>query len=158
MLDRDTFVRRLDEKSETLYRIAYSLLRSDEACRDALQEAALRAWEHRASLRDDARFDAWFIRILINCCRSIGRRERRYVLRETVEPPRRPAPDPELQSALEALPESLRLPVVLHYLQGMRYDEIARVLRLPSSTVRSRLSRGRAALRKWLTDEEVEQP
>ena len=55
--------------------------------------------------------------------------------------------------ALERLPGRLRLPLVMHYAEGMSYTEIAQALRLPKSTVRSRLHNAREKLRKELEAE-----
>lgn len=85
----------------------------------------LNAWEHRARLREEAAFEPWITRILINSCHSIHRRHRRYVPVAEVEPPPVQPPDPELRMALEALPENVRLPMVLHYLEGMSYGNMA---------------------------------
>ena len=52
-----------------------------------------------------------------------------------------------------SLPERLRLPLVMHYAEGMSYAEIAQALRLPQSTIRSRLHKGREELRKELEAE-----
>ena len=64
-----------------------------------------------------------------------------------------PPEDPALAMALEQLPERLRLPLVLQYSGGMSYAEIADALRLPQSTVRSRLHNAREQLRKELEAE-----
>ena len=61
--------------------------------------------------------------------------------------------DPGLAMALEQLPQRLRLPLVMHYAEGMSYAEIAQALRLPQSTIRSRLHKGREELRKELEAE-----
>ena len=53
-----------------------------------------------------------------------------------------------------ALSDELRLPVVLHYMEGYRVDEIARMLRLPGGTVKSRLRRAREKLRSILAEED----
>lgn len=53
-----------------------------------------------------------------------------------------------------SLPQALRLPLVLHYLEGMDYAQTARALGITQSAVRGRLSRGRAALRKWFEEED----
>lgn len=124
-MDRDEFVERIDRRSDMLYRIARTILRSDADCQDALQDAVLNAWEHRARLRDEAAFEPWITRILINSCHSIHRRHRRYVPVAEVEPPPVQPPDPELRMALEALPENVRLPMMLHYLEGMSYGDMA---------------------------------
>ena len=56
--------------------------------------------------------------------------------------------------ALTALPEAYRLPLVLHYLEGMDYAQTARALGITQNAVRGRLSRGRAALKKWFEEAE----
>ena len=51
-MDKELFVREIEAHSDMLYRVAYAILRQDDACRDALQDAALKAWEKRQSLRE----------------------------------------------------------------------------------------------------------
>ena len=53
------------------------------------------------------------------------------------------------------LPEELRTPIVLHYMDGYPVQEIASVLRLAQGTVKSRMRRGRAMLKEWLSEEDV---
>lgn len=144
----------IEQASGQIYRVARTILRSDEDCKDALQETALKAWQKRDTLRDTSLFKTWLTRIAINECHSLLRKKRKYVLQEEIEETRSsPAPDPALQMALERLPEKFRLPLVLHYLEGYGYDEISSLLRLPESTVRSRLSRARKTLRDQMEDE-----
>ncbi len=154
MIGKKDFVALVDEKSGMLYRVARTILRNDEDCEDALQEAMLKAWESRQKLRDLSLFGTWITRILINECHTLIRRKRKYLLRDEVEAalPSR-APDPALQWALEGLPERLRLPLVLHYLEGYTYEQVARMLHIPESTVRSRLSRARDTLRMEMEGE-----
>ena len=61
--------------------------------------------------------------------------------------------DPALRQAVESLPEKLRLPLILHYLEGYSYQEIASILHIPRTTVRSRLSRARLALQTEIIKE-----
>ena len=152
-MDKDFFMEELQAYQVTLYRVAYTVLRDDDACRDALQDAALKAWEKRFSLREPRYFRTWITRILINACHDIQRKRRRLVC--MANPPASaaiPPPDPELAAALERLPEGLRLPLVLHYAEGMSYEEISRVMRLSRSTVRNRLRKGKDTLRKELEE------
>lgn len=65
-MDKDFFVQELEAHSGMLYRVAYTLLHDDDACRDALQDAALKAWEKRQSLRETRFFRTWITRITIN--------------------------------------------------------------------------------------------
>ena len=154
MLDEKTYADALPRRADMLYHIAKTILVSDDDCRDALQDAALRGWEKRWQLRDAQLFDAWITRILINCCHAIGRKKRRYVLQEEIDLGSKPPPDRELYHALTALPEAYRLPLVLHYLEGMDYAQTARALGITQNAVRGRLSRGRAALKKWFEEAE----
>lgn len=124
-MDKNDFAQRIVAQTDRMYRIAWTLLRQDEDCRDAMQNAALRAWEKRASLRQPAYFSTWLIRILINECHAIQRKRRRSLPLEEVEWVSTPPKDPTLSLALQALPENLRLPLVMHALEGMSYAEIA---------------------------------
>lgn len=152
-MDKDFFMEELQAYQVTLYRVAYTVLRDDDACRDALQDAALKAWEKRFSLREPRYFRTWITRILINACHDIQRKRRRLVCMESV-PIRAssPPPDPELAAALKDLPEGIRLPLVLHYAEGMSYQEIAQTLHLSQSTIRNRLRKGKEKLRKELEE------
>ena len=154
MIGKKEFVLLVDQKSEMLYRVARTILRNDEDCKDALQEAMLKSWESRHKLRDITMFGTWITRILINECHTLMRKKRKYLLKAEMESssPCRAA-DPALQLALESLPERWRLPLVLHYLEGYTYEQIAKLLHLTQSTVRSRLSHGRDALRKTMEGE-----
>ena len=66
-----------------------------------------------------------------------------------------PGADRELHDALMRLPEEVRTPIVLHYMEGYPIGEIASALRLAQGTVKSRMRRGRAMLKKLLSEEEL---
>lgn len=153
-MDRGSFAAEIEACSEMMFRVAWSILRNRTDVQDALQDAALKAWEKRNSLRKEQYFRTWITRILINVCYDIQRKHRPVVPLEKI-PVQHPAsaPDPGLAAALNALPEKLRLPLVLCYSEGMSYEEAADVLRIPASTLRGRLRRGKDALRKELSAE-----
>lgn len=152
-MDKDFFVGEIEAHSGMLYRVAYTILRDDDACKDALQEAALKAWEKRFSLREDRYFRTWITRILINACYDTQKKRRRIISLEEIREPQVPPPDPSLALALQALPEKLRLPLMLCYSEGMSYQEIAETLQLPLATVRGRIYRAKGELRKELDAE-----
>lgn len=138
-----------------LYRVAYGLLLNRTDCADAVQEALLRAWEKRHTLRDESLFRTWLTRILINECYSMLRRRRHAVpLDEVPEPVAPPDADPVLHDAIARLDKNLRLPVVLHYMEGYSVSEVASLLRLPAGTVKTRLFKARKILRMQLIDED----
>ena len=105
-------------------------------------------------MRNETYFRTWITRILINACYDTQRKRRRVIpLDEVAERAAAASPDPALTLALEALPEKLRLPLVLCYSEGMSYEEAAAALRIPLSTLRGRIHRGRGQLRKELNAE-----
>lgn len=157
-MDRDSFIAEIEACSGMMYRVAWSILRNNADCEDALQEAALKAWEKRGHLRNEAYFRTWITRILINACYDTQRKRRRVIpLDEVAERAAAASPDPTLTLALEALPEKLRLPLTLHYLEGFSVEELAQTLRIPAGTVKSRLHQARSRLRVlWLDAEGAE--
>ena len=148
-MDKETFVTLIERRSDSLYRVAWAILGNNADVADALQETALRAWQHRGRLRNQAHFGTWVTRICINVCRSMLRHRRVLSLDEAPEAAS-PPPDPTLSMALRALPEELRLPLMLQYAEGMSYQDVSRVLHLPESTVRGRIARAKQQLRKEL--------
>ncbi|MBQ8555964.1 MAG: hypothetical protein IJ438_08835 [Clostridia bacterium] len=65
-MDKKTFVELLERRSESLYRVAYAILGHNADVADALQETALKAWQHRVSLREERYFGTWVTRICVN--------------------------------------------------------------------------------------------
>ncbi|MBQ3486232.1 MAG: RNA polymerase sigma factor [Clostridia bacterium] len=151
-MDKDFFVQELEAHGGMLYRVAYTILHDDDACRDALQDAALKAWEKRRSLRETRYFRTWITRILINTCYDTVKKRRRIVSLEEIREQASPPPDLTLSLALASLPEKLRLPLVLCYSEGMSYQEAADALHVPMATVRGRIHRAKGALKKELDE------
>ncbi len=152
-MDRAFFIAEIETCSDMMYRVAWSILRNEADVQDALQDAVLKAWEKRDKLREEKYFRTWMIRILINVCYDTQRIHRKIVPLDKIPVQSSSAPDPDLAMALEALPEKLRLPLVLCYSEGMTYEEAADVLRIPMTTLRGRLRRGKKELRKELDAE-----
>ena len=152
-MDRTEFIRRVRGCERRLYRVARTLLRSDADCEDAVQEALLRAWAKRDALREEAYFETWLIRILINQCRQLYRRRPPAEAELTDSVPAREDGGTALAEALSALPEKPRIALELHYIEGYSVRECARMLAVPEGTVKWRLSRGRALLRRELGEE-----
>ena len=135
-----------------LWRVAWSILRNGADCDDAIQEALLRAWARRDSLKDEALFEAWLTRIVINACKSQLRRAARrpQAPLEAVAEPAAPVENAALRDAILALPLALRLPLLLHYMEGYSVRETAQILSLPETTVHWRLHDARKRIRdEW---------
>lgn len=142
---------------DTLYRISATLLRQQCDREDAVQGTIEKALRGRERLRDDRALEKWLARILINECYALLRKRKRETLYEDL-PERETAADanPDLYRLFTSLSEKYRLPMVLYYVEGYTVEEIARMLRMPKGTLKSRLHRGRKLLRGSLDLEEVE--
>jgi RNA polymerase sigma-70 factor (ECF subfamily) len=163
-----TLVRRHEGR---IFRMLFRMLGTREEAEDATQEAFLSLHRHGHRFRREARFSTFLYRVAANAAlnrrRTLGRaRARRQALaaRQAAGDDLPTAPrDPEgattgaevqgkVQQALLTLPEDLRMAVVLYDIEGQSYREIADALGIPEGTVKSRIHRGRQALRKELAE------
>lgn len=157
-MDDESFIRLCEARANALYRAAYAVLGSRQDAEDAVQQALMKGWAARRSARSGGA--AWLTRIVVNECRNIQRERRRVTPVARMpepEPPPEDAPDGALGEAVAALPESLRLPLLLKYAEGFSEKEVAAALGLSLTATKSRLLRARRALRRAL-GEEVEWP
>ena len=154
MLQAD-FIQRVRACERRLYRVARTMLPQECDCEDAVQEALLRAWDRRETLRQEAYFDTWLIRILINQCKTFYRRRPPEPAELTEDIPQQTAEETPLLEALMAVPRKMRVTLELHYIEGCSVAETARILRLPEGTVKWRLTRGRELLKQSLNREEA---
>jgi RNA polymerase sigma factor (sigma-70 family) len=124
----------------------------DEA-EDVVQEALLRAYLGLTSLREPERFGAWLIGIALNLARMTVRRRSAYARALARVEPRREVEREELtivREAIELLPAHERDAVVMHYVDDLSCEEIARILDSSPGAVRVRLHRARERLRAEL--------
>ena len=154
MADRQEYERVAQEALPMLYRIAMGILRSDADARDAVQQALLKGWEKRENARP-GKFRGYLTRILVNECRNIQRYRMRVFPAEVLPAVESMPPDyQDLYDAIYALPEDLRLPLLLKYARDLSEKEAAAALGIPVTTFKNRLHRARKALRNTL-DREV---
>ncbi len=154
MLQAD-FNQRVRACERRLYRVARTMLPRECDCEDAVQEALLRAWDRLGTLRQEAYFETWLTRILINQCKSFYRRRPPAPTELTEDIPQPEPEDAPLLEALMGLPRKLRMALELHYIEGYSVRETARILGIPEGTVKWRLSRGRALLKETIKREEA---
>ncbi|MCL2030894.1 MAG: RNA polymerase sigma factor [Oscillospiraceae bacterium] len=150
----EEFSERIVGMMQTLYRVSYAQLAQDCDRDDAVQECLYKAWKKRHQLKDERFMQTWVIRILIHECRNIQKKGRLWLPLDAL-PERAAPPDAnhELHDALFAMDETLRLPIVLHYMEGYSTQEVAQILRLPHGTVKSRMARARSELKKTMNGE-----
>lgn len=135
--------------------LAIGLLRDRSEAEEAVQEAVCRAWKALDSLREAARFKAWFAGILYRVCRDVIRlkvRDRRVLAARPLRgEPTSEAESPALRAAM-TLPDEYRDPLVLFYVQELTILEVAETLGLTESNAKVRLHRARRMLRERLGD------
>lgn len=156
-MDASAFTEEVRARERSLYRIAYSYLTNDADAADAVQDALLKAWEKRHTLRQPQYFGTWLTRILINSCKQqLRRRKPQTELVETsAVAEENYVENLALKMALDQLDLNHRMPLLLYHMDGYSVKDIARILRLPQGTITSRLARARQKLKKELDEEEV---
>jgi RNA polymerase sigma-70 factor (ECF subfamily) len=166
----DDLVRRWNRKIQGA---AYRILGSEDEARDVAQEAFLKAYRGVQSFKQEARFSSWLYQIALNLCRDRLRRRRGRMLvsleamnDEGEVVPTRVGPSAleiveardlsrAVSTAMARLPEEQREVIVLKEYEGLTFLEIADVLGLPISTVKTRLYRGLGQLRQHLVSQGV---
>jgi len=138
------------------YRVALAILRDPDEARDALQDAALKAWRSFGQLRDAGAARPWFLRIVANESRSVRRRHWWSVIRMSgidrtdAEFESSSAAGADLQQALARLSAGERLPLFLHFYLDLPLEEVGAVLGLSAAGAKSRVYRAARKLRPGL--------
>ena len=174
--DCEWFERTVVAALSDLYGTALRLTRNRADAEDLVAETVARGWSHLHDLTDRNRLRGWLFRILANAFLSARRTDARRGVHESLDEgteegfslfeqlhvpillwwgtPEQQFLDKllreDLTRAVDALPETFRLVVVLADMHGCTYQEIAETLQVPIGTVRSRLARARALLQKAL--------
>ena len=166
--DREAFTQLIVQYQVPLYNMALRMVGRPDDAADVAQEAFLRAWEKIRMLRD-APFKAWLFQIAANLCYDYFRRGRRYGVMPdedmtsnvvglgiTTPDPQESAESNErtrlVRGCIQALDHDMRIAIILRDVNGMAYDEIAAVLRVPLGTVKSRIARARAQVQERLQE------
>lgn len=151
----DGSVERLVESySGMLLRLARSRLKNTMDAEDAVQEVFLYLIRHRVTFKNAEHEKAWLIRATLHRTADINRRASRAALQ--LEDACAGAADEGPESVADALcdlPEKYAAVLYLHYYEGYSIKEIGTLLGLPSSTVGTRLGRGRTLLKKALKED-----
>ncbi len=158
----DTLVSRWERKIQGAI---YRLLRSDDEARDLCQETFLKAFRGLGNFRGQAQFSSWLYQIALNLCRD-RRRRRKTRTWVSLDEPGEALPVDQGASVLElvehrdlsrrvaaaiaVLPEEQREAIILKEYEGRTFPEIAAILDVPVSTVKTRLYRGLDQLRRRL--------
>lgn len=136
---------------ETMYRVAKSLLYNDADCADAIQEAIVKAFSKLHTLKEDTYAKTWLIKIVMNECYAIMRKEKRIISLDDYQMEDKAAEQEvysELYEAIFKLPEPVKLCVTLYYLEGYSVKEVAQILDVTESAVKNRLLKAQAVLKE----------
>ena len=150
------FYEKIIELKEDLFCFAYSILHSVPECEDAVSSAIVKAHTHIDALRNRKALKPWLFQIVKNECYGIVSARQRSVPIDANAPYHHdPKPEQRLdvENALAQLPQEQSTAITLYYICGYSIKEISKILEIPSGTVKSRLSRARAELKKALGDE-----
>ena len=144
----------VERLAPSLRRIAYSIVRNEHDAQDAVQQALLAIWARRECV-EFARLKPYLTRAVMNACRDIQRARQKAIPMKEMPEMRYQPPDGVLADAVERLPEELRLPLLLHYMEGYKLAEIAGALGQSLPQVTSRLFRARKRLKRMLEEAEA---
>ncbi|WP_228835165.1 RNA polymerase sigma factor SigE [Nocardia abscessus] len=158
------------EHADRVYRLAYRLSGDAQDAEDLTQETFIRVFRSLSNYQPGT-FEGWLHRITTNLFLDMVRRRNRIRMEALPEdydrvPAEGPGPeqayhdarlDPDLQTALDSLAPEFRAAVVLCDIEGLSYEEIGATLGVKLGTVRSRIHRGRQALRDYLAHNGSEQ-
>jgi RNA polymerase sigma-70 factor, ECF subfamily len=169
--DQDAYGEIVELYKDKVYQISYRMLGNRHEAEDIAQEAFIRAFINIHSFNIDLKFSTWLFRIATNLCIDrIRKKKPDYYLDAEVAgtdglnmysqiPSKTDMPEKELESLeleetiqkeILKLPEKYRTVIVLKYIEELSLIEISEILNLPIGTVKTRIHRGREALRKQL--------
>jgi RNA polymerase sigma-70 factor (ECF subfamily) len=150
-----------------IYGLTLRMLGRDEEARDATQETFLSAYRNLSKFRGEAKFSSWIYRIALNICNTRLRSRPRNAVsldEERAENGFEVAADAcdlssniqqeqiarHVRRALQGLPAEMRQVIIMKEYEGLKFTEIAEILGIPLSTVKTRLYTGLVELRKRL--------
>lgn len=169
--DQDAYGEIVELYKDKVYQISYRMLGNSHEAEDIAQEAFIRAFINIHSFNIDLKFSTWLFRIATNLCIDrIRKKKPDYYLDAEVagtdglnmysqissktDMPEKELESLELEEAIQReilkLPEKYRSVIVLKYIEELSLIEISEILNLPIGTVKTRIHRGREALRKQL--------
>jgi RNA polymerase sigma-70 factor (ECF subfamily) len=135
-----------------LYKLASAQLNNKSDAYDALQDVMLKIHDVKPHWNDEEHLKAWLLRSVINKCRDYNKSywNRKTTALDEAFGVSTTDPDFELQNAVAGLPEKYRVTLYLHYYEGYKISEIAKILNVGESGVKKRLVKGREMLRNYL--------
>lgn len=166
--DNQAFNRLVLLYQNRIYSLALNYVKIPEEAKDLAQDIFVTAFRALPKLREDAKFGAWLYQIGVNHCRNRYKKMIRHGVfsnqslddpNSYLQPSKGETPEKDLEqqdiiktvrAAIDTLSPGEKEIIILRDLQGLPYDEISLILDIPLGTVKSKLNRARAALKKKL--------
>ncbi|MEH6941806.1 RNA polymerase sigma factor [Bacillus sp. JJ722] len=151
-IERD-FITYVTENQQSLYRFAYSYVKNQQDALDIVQESIRKGLCSIQNIQESAAIKSWFYRIIINTSIDMIRKRKREQLveDETIEfmahGNEDSYEDMDLREAVEALPHTYRMIIILRFFEDLKIEEIAHILEENPNTIKTRLYRALKLLR-----------
>ena len=153
--NNDAFVYIITTYRADLFRTAMAFLKNNEEALEAIQEVTFRAYKKRKQLRDIRYVKTWLIRIMINYCNDVLKKSKRLTDDRMLE--HKASVDNSksiwLEDAIHHLKKADQELIYLKYFHGMTFPELAEQLKIPESTVKTRIYSALEKLKRQLADE-----
>ncbi|MEI3610439.1 sigma-70 family RNA polymerase sigma factor [Pseudogracilibacillus sp. SO10305] len=140
--DKEAFILLIDTVKADIYRTAFSYMKTEELALEVVQEVTYRALINIHSIRQPAYIKTWFIRITINYCNDLIRERKKVLQLEETMIPSAYEKDfllLEMEELLEKLSNQEREWIVLKYIHGISFKEMAEVFRTNENTMKTRV-------------------
>jgi len=160
--DREAFRQLFEAYKDRVFSIACYSLGNQAAADDVTQQIFVKLFTRIGQFRGDSEFTTWLYRLVINSCLDERRKQKRFLPVEEFPMSKaiyKKSPETgyerreiagSVREAIGGLKPKMRLPIILKYIEGLSYEEIAGVLGCSKGTVASRLNRAHKALAKRL--------
>ena len=155
--DADKIGQIILENMQTLYRVAFGILKNDDEIYDAISATTVKVFENIHTLKKEEYVKTWITRILINECYKICNKNKKIIYLENVQQKNLVHNDTheelEFKNLIRNLNDELKEIVILYYFEDFSIKEISKIIKIPEGTVKTRLSRTRKKLEDTILNE-----
>lgn len=155
--DKQAFTELITSLEQDLYKIAKIRLLNDDDVNEAVQETIIKAYSSIKKIREEKYFKTWIIKILINQCNNIYKKNKKndYIeceetIKEDKDSLKQKINDLDFFILIKNLNYDERIAVTLFYLDGLSIKEISKILKQPNGTIKTRISRARKKIKNLL--------
>ncbi|MCH7322787.1 sigma-70 family RNA polymerase sigma factor [Solibacillus sp. MA9] len=137
--NENAIVTLLERYEDGFYKIAFSYLKNEHDAVDAIQEMTYRCLKKIHTVKQPEYLHTWLIRVLINICLDMKKKQARYELKEELEIPNEEAQPLELAEVIAELPIEQQELIFLRYFKDLKMKDIAQIQQVSEGTIKSRL-------------------